>query len=304
MITGRIVGGLGNQLFQLFALLAYSIENKVKSIFIYEKIVTGRQTYWDSFFKNLIIFTTKFAPNNMTNEQIFGFPQFKEPGFEYTPFPNFEKDEKYSTSVFIQGYYQSYKYFEKVQDQLFSLLKLETHKTNIKNEYASYLFNADIDLVSMHFRLGDYKQKRYYHPILNYEYYEKGLTHILENREHKNRKIEVLYFCESEDNDFVFQNRIVPLKAIFPTIEFIKVDDQIDDWKQMIIMSCCNNHVIANSTFSWWGAYLCSIQNKIICYPSKWFGEYYEHNYKCDDLMPDSWINIEATSRPWDQPLI
>jgi Glycosyl transferase family 11 len=298
MITGRIVGGLGNQLFQIFALLAYSIQYKVKAVFVYEEIVTGRITYWNSFFKNLVIFTTKFAPNNISNEQIVSLPKYQEPGFEYRAFPEF-KD-----LVFIQGYFQSYKYFEAVKDQIYGLLKLENLKTNVIDEYSGY-FDDEITTISMHFRLGDYKQKRYYHPVMKYEYYESSLRHIIEKLQiEPNNKVRVLYFCEAEDNVFVTNMRIRPLQNVFPNIEFMKVDDQIADWKQLLIMSNSQHFIMANSTFSWWGAYLGSFPDKIICYPSKWFGEYYEHNYKCDDLMPESWVKIDATSTPWDELLV
>lgn len=298
MITGRIVGGLGNQLFQIFALLAYSIQYKVKAVFVYEEIVTGRITYWNSFFKNLLIFTTKFAPNNMTNEQIVSLPKFQEPGFEYRAFPEFQD------SVFIQGYFQSYKYFETYKDQIYGILKLDTLKINVIDEYSGY-FGDDITTISMHFRLGDYKQKRYYHPVMKYEYYESSLRHILSKLTiDSDTKIRILYFCEAEDNVFVSNMRIRPLQSVFPNVEFMKVDDQIADWKQLLIMSNSQHFIMANSTFSWWGAYLSSSVEKMVCYPSKWFGEYYEHNYKCDDLMPDSWMKIEATSTPWDELLV
>ena len=299
MITGRIVGGLGNQLFQIFALIAYSIQYKVKAVFVYEQIVTGRITYWDSFFKNLTIFTTKFAPNNITNEQIVSLPKFQEPGFEYRAFPDFQ-----GQSVFVQGYFQSYKYFENYKDQIYGLLKLDSLKKSVIKDYSGY-FDDDVTTISMHFRLGDYKTKRYYHPVMKYEYYESSLRHILDKiHVDSDKKVRVLYFCEAEDNVFVSNMRIRPLKTAFPTIEFMKVDDQIQDWKQLLIMSHCQNFIMANSTFSWWGAYLSSFADKIVCYPSKWFGEYYEHNYKCDDLMPESWTKIEATSTPWDELLV
>lgn len=298
MITGRIVGGLGNQLFQIFALLAYSIQYKVKAVFVYEEIVTGRITYWGSFFKNLTIFTTKFAPNNITNEEIMSLPKFQEPGFEYRAFP------KFHDSVFIQGYFQSYKYFETYKDQIYGLLKLDSLKESVIKDHSGY-FGDDITTISMHFRLGDYKQKRYYHPVMKYEYYESSLRHILEKITiDSDTKIRVLYFCEAEDNIFVSNMRIRPLQSVFPNVEFMKVDDQIEDWKQLLIMSNSEHFIMANSTFSWWGAYLSLSTEKIVCYPSKWFGEYYEHNYKCDDLMPDSWTRIEATSTPWDELLV
>ena len=299
MICGKIVGGLGNQLFQIFAILSYSIQHKTKAVFFYEHIATGRKTYWDSFFKNLIIFTTKFAPNNITNQEILDLPKYQEPGFEHKELPYFG-----NKSVYVLGYFQSYKYFENYRDQIYSLIKIREIKETVKNEYSRYFDNSTNSIViSMHFRLGDYKHKRYYHPIMKYEYYEESLKYIVDNQG-SNGRMKVLYFCEQEDNEFVYDKRIIPLQRIYPEIEFIKADDVIDDWKQMVVMSLCDHFIMANSTFSWWGAYLSDSQSKIVCYPSKWFGEYYEHNYKCDDLMPESWIKISSSSTPWNEQLI
>ena len=79
----------------------------------------------------------------------------------------------------------------------------------------------------------------------------------------------------------------------------MKVYDDILDWKQMVLMSCCNSHIIANSTFSWWGAYMNNSNDKIVCYPSKWFGkaiidsEYHDDYVK--DIFPSEWIKISIS---------
>jgi len=304
MISIKIVGGLGNQLFQIFAIMAYGIQHNIKVIFPYEDIVLGRHTYWNTFLKNIAIFTTNYPGNHITNNELFNMQIFQEQWFEYKPFPNFENSD-----ICCIGYFQSYKYFENEKDKIYSLIKLNELKDTIVQENKQ-LFSDTMDTtdtiltISMHFRLGDYKTKRYYHPILNYGYYEVALDHIIETIGANNKKIRVLYFCENEDNIFVYEKRIQPLNNKYPDIEFIKVDDTIDDWKQLLIMASCNHHIIANSTYSWWGAYLNNSDSKIVCYPSKWFGEYYEHTYKCDDLMPLEWKSIFATSTPYDQELV
>jgi hypothetical protein len=84
-------------------------------------------------------------------------------------------------------------------------------------------------------------------------------------------------------------------------VEFLKVDDQIPDYDQLLIMSCCSHNIMANSTFSWWGAYLNENPAKIVCYPSVWFGELYTHNHL--GMMPVEWLKIDANPVPWNQPL-
>jgi hypothetical protein len=69
-------------------------------------------------------------------------------------------------------------------------------------------------------------------------------------------------------------------------------DNTLADWEQLLLMSCCHHNIIANSTFSWWAAYFNSWKDKIVCYPSVWFGNIANHDTK--DLCPEEWIKIQV----------
>lgn len=273
MNTCKLNGGLGNQLFQIFNTISHSLDTKTKFAFVYERAIGigTRCTYWDSFLSSLKIFTYSTMPKSLI---------VKEQAFHYTKIPHFGPQ-----IIMFVGYYQSYKYFSHNFETIQRLIRLDNQKNNIKK---SYIHDYD-NLVSMHFRLGDYKFIQNYHPIATYEYYRNSIQYILYSTQQSSLKI--LYFCEENDNDAVLVT-INKLRETFPSCHFIKTSDIIEDWIQMLMMSCCKHNIIANSSFSWWGAYFNSHTDKIVCYPSRWFGPDAIKNNTMD-LFPEHWNMID-----------
>ena len=267
MLTCNLMGGLGNQLFQIFTTIAYAFKINNKPVFLNLDKTAGmtyRKTYWNTFLNNL--------KETMIQNEIPKMECIKEHGFSFTELP-----EVSSKNVMLLGYFQSYKYFEDNKTELFELIELEKQKQSIQN-------NINLNTISMHFRIGDYKLIQGNHPIIPLTYYENALRYILEKN-----KFKVIYFCEIQDL-FEVEKMIEKLESIFVEVEFECVDLQLDDWQQMLLMSCCKHNIIANSTFSWWGAYFNTFPGKIVCYPDKWFGSKLSHN-TCD-LFPVEWVKI------------
>jgi uncharacterized protein YlxP (DUF503 family) len=126
-----------------------------------------------------------------------------------------------------------------------------------------------------------------------YEYYENSLDYIVNHKNNdKDKKFNVFYFCQKEDNVIV-SDVVNRLKEKFTNVSFFKVDDELPDWKQLLLMSCCGDNIIANSTFSWWGAYFNENSDKIVCYPNKWFGVSVNNNVM--DLFPPEWVEISIS---------
>ena len=343
-VSVYLMGGLGNQLFQIFTALAYSIRFKRKLVFPYSEVLTvgiARNTYWDSFLSSLKGFTTYNSKNGYSNSDFNRFVQYRESGHHYSELANIPNQ-----NLLLFGYFQSPLYFEKEKDAIFSLIRLEDSKLRVIKDFPQYCpfgrfakesrtdsrlgsegtpteppggvkqrFSVDSPngsaseacnleppkvvlrlsmendsiTISMHFRLGDYKEKQDYHPLLPYSYYRNSLAHIMMNID-VTKKVNVFYFCEKEDNDTV-SKMIDDLKTFFDGFHFIKVDDTIEDWKQMLIMSNCDHNIIANSSFSWWGAYFNKNTDKIVCYPSIWFGPAASKN-NTDTMFPKEWYKI------------
>ena len=287
-ITCSLMGGLGNQLFQLFTTIAYSIRYNIAFIFPYAlKLGVKRHTYWDSFLIDLLNNTTFNTNWMLNNNQLTTIPSYNEMTFHYEAIPYL------NMSFQIHGYFQSYKYFMKESDIIFQMIHLREQQNKICEEFIELLpLDKNTIVISLHFRIGDYIALQEYHPILTLKYYRKSLDYILSFL--PLNKIRVLFFCEKDDNDTVFKH-IEVLRRTYKeeNIEFVKVRDDIADWKQLLLMSVCHHNIIANSTFSWWGAFFNGNMNKQICYPSVWFGIKYE-NYNIVDLFPNTWKKIEC----------
>ena len=281
-ISIKPMGGLGNQLFQIFATISYGLEYTCNIILPYtDQLHTGtvRNTYWNTFLIGCRNMTTYNLLNNETNESLMSMPIYNEKSFEYKKIPN-PKGPKMQ----LHGYYQSYKYFDKHWESIKKMISLDDQQKAIKKDYAD-LFSTK-ETISLHFRIGDYANIQNCHPIMPFQYYYNAICNLTM---HKNKKYRILYFCQDIDNEkvSVIINR---LSRMFTELEFVKVSDDIVDWKQMLIMSVCSHNIIANSTYSWWGAYLNQNDKKMVYYPNKWFGKSLQHN--TSDMFPPNWVNV------------
>ena len=268
-----IQGGLGNQLFQIFALMGYCIENKCNYIFpknmqIWDKY---RHPYWDSFLCEL-------NKNVKPNKLIDLFIEYIEPNYHYNELPIFTGHTK------LNGYFQSELYFNTHFEKISNILSIREKQSNIKDKYIHYE-----NTISLHFRMGDFVNP-HHHPIMSDSYYVNSLNHLIKktNREEWN----VYYACEKEDDNVVLI-RINNIKEKLKHLTFIKIPNELEDWEQMLLMSCCSHNIIANSSFSWWSAYLNNNKEKIVCTPSVWFGPA-KKSLNLKDLHPEEWIKIQV----------
>jgi len=293
MITCHLQGGLGNQLFQIFATISLAIEYKMKFHFLNsEKLGVGSETKRSTYWKNILFrlepfLLLNFNNYNMNNTEIIREKQFSYDKLTIPNISNIPEKEYKEKNRILFGYFQSYKYFQDNYEIIYKLLHIEKQKNNLIlkiNKKREYFTNT----ISMHFRIGDYKKITQCHPILPCEYYKRSL-HYIKNLNSENKIVEfiVFYFCEEQDYNEVSQI-IDVLKIEFPLFHFIYIDNSLLDYEQLLFMSCCNHNIIANSTFSWWAAYLNTNQHKIVCYPSTWFGPNLQKN-SITDLCPPEW---------------
>ena len=290
--TIEIMGGLGNQLFQIFTLLAYSIKAKIPFYFEDKPISCGHRTkyYWDTLLNKLKGFITLPLPSLHSQQLIY-----QEPFFHYAPIP-FGVNAK-TTNIKLHGYFQSYKYFAEYKELIFRMIHLKEAQEALREKVKPYLpvsVSAFENVVSLHFRVGDYAQIQHAHPLMPVEYYEKALEQLLKDDTNEKKDWFILYFCEENDIAYVNEKiQILKQNVKFKELTFIKVPRELDDWEQMLLMSLCSHHIIANSTFSWWGAYFSSGAG-FVYYPSVWFGPALGGK-KMDDLfLEERWKKVSV----------
>ncbi len=271
-----VSGGLGNQIFKIFATISYYIDN-CNNYILYTTNDNGyRKYYWDTLFSNI---------SHKVSEKIDITDKYVAPYFQYKEIPVDDKD------TLLEGYFQSYKYFEHNISKIRRIIGIDEKINNVLTKYPEYSNNKTI---SIHYRMGDYFNLKMFHPVQTPEYYIDAFKTLIE----KGVDIydyEILYFCEIYDNETVnnYNEQINnALKELYgKDLKYKKISDDIPDWKQLLIMTSSKHYIIGNSTFSWFGAYLSSSTDPVICYPDNWFGPNYEGTITTD-LFPKDWLKI------------
>jgi hypothetical protein len=266
------MGGLGNQLFQIFTTMSYGFTYNHEIKFEYSDFLNERKTYWNNLFKTL----GKYLVPSISGSNI---KIMREKSFEYVLLP-------YSIdNIMLFGYFQSPNYFQNHYPYLRNLLEISQSQNSIRSKYNKIIWEKTI---SIHFRWGDYVEKSDFHPILTFSYYVDAIKYIL----HRDSTITtILFFCEDENLNEIMSLRIEPLKQKFSFLNFEQGGINEEDWYQLLMMSCCKHNIIANSSFSWWGAYFNETLEKIVCYPKTWFGPFLSYN-NTRDLFPTEWAVI------------
>jgi hypothetical protein len=258
-----INSGLGNQLFMLFAGISKALDEK-KTITIYLEH-NNRKYYFNNFLKTL----NKYVSYNVDN--IVYSKIYNEPYFYYNKIPE--------NAEIIKGYYQSEKYFSHNYDKIIDMLEIRNMQEKNK-----LLFKS----IAIHFRIGDYLSLLDNHNILQPLYYFNAINE-LSSKININEYTFVI-FSEKSNDEYI--NKYIEILNL--PIKFIKIYDimpNLTDYEEFLYMSNCEHFIIANSTFSWWGAYLSNNKNKIVICPNEWFGPKLKNN-NLSDLFPEKWIKI------------
>jgi hypothetical protein len=204
-----------------------------------------------------------------------------------------ETDQNFDEKLLLQadntclsGYWQSHKYFNSIKNRLIN----EFQPINPLSEESQKILKLieSSNSVAVHIRRGDYVTNRkssIFHGVLSLNYYINAMK-VIESKIN-----DVHYFIFSDDYEWCSKN----LKNKYKNIIIINSNKNIDkqDWEDLILMSKCNHHVIANSTFSWWAALLADFQkgspNHVVIAPKNWFYSV-DIKFNTSDRFPANWI--------------
>lgn len=282
-------GRLGNQMYEVFVTIAAAIESG-QSFGFYVFSKTSDRVYWSTVFSEL--------KPHLFGTAIQDSFTYKDHKFVYKPFYHLLNKWRSKVCV-IDGYFQKVKYIEQHAKVITQFLKLDELRAQIYASWQHLLptLGPGNNTVILHFRIGDYVKDPGIWPLMPLTYYKDALSVLVQKHPDVQN---VLYFCEKKDVPVV-NEKVATLSAEFPSVHFQKVPDGLDDYEEMFVMSLGQHHIIANSTFSFWGAYLkdicddCDEEHRTVCYPSLQFGpKVSKRAYSLDNTFPSEWTLIQV----------
>jgi hypothetical protein len=240
--TIDLCGGLGNQLFQIFFMTQLALETKTNIGFPNKYMVDPKRHAYYNLFRLITLVDT---PLEGVLSRVKVIPTLEQ-------------------KIIFQGYFQSYKYFDKIDPHDF--IRIDEPSQRVINSRLQYLRSFNRPLVSVHVRRGDYLLAPKYHDPLNVDYYKNAIR-ILRDRGIVNPVLVIF----SEDKEWCDKN----ISGLGTCIYISELD-----YVELFIMAGCDHNIVAKSSFSWWGAFLNKKSDKIVIYPQDWSG--------ID--IPESWL--------------
>lgn len=289
MVIIGLSGGLGNQMFQ-YALYC-KFKNLNKEVALDTSFFRSKQklreieigifpikyceisdkqadeirgySYYDSFFEKII---------NKVKHKVYP-PNFLiyEDKIEYFQPEIFDMDQ-----VYLSGYWQNEKYFSDIENEIRTIFSFPLDMDSDNKEILSRLKQENS--ISVHMRRGDYlseKNQNVYGGICTERYYEKAFAYM--NKHIKKPH----YFLFTDDVEWASEN------IRYPNMTIVSNNKGRKSYIDMYLMSQCKHNIIANSSFSWWGAWLNQNEKKIVVAPKRWF-----NNHENADITCEGWITI------------
>lgn len=285
MIITNLKGGLGNQMFQ------YALGRKL-SLHNNDQIKLDISGYPRQNLRSYRLDAFNIVENIARAEEIkkFKYPygilsmawrrfSFKilrrfHIGWEPRLLAKLEKKQ----NVYLDGFWQSYRYLEDVVDVIKKDFTLKEPLEKVCPELIHQI--EATNSISLHIRRGDYvadTKTQKHHGSCSLDYYRQAVDLVAK------KVVNPTFFIFSDGIDWVKNNLSISHPVIYVS------NPELQDYHELILMSLCHHNIIANSSFSWWGAWLNDHSDKIVISPSRWVNN---NSVKIDDLIPPTWIKI------------
>ena len=286
MVIVKIIGGLGNQMFQyayakVLQQKGYEVKIDISAFETY-KLHGGYQL--DKY--NIDLESSTKDENDKFYKNTFFYKVLRRFGID---FPRRIKEKsllfdnrflEIEDNSYLDGYFQCEKYFKDIREIILKLFTINQDISNYTKEIKNKIQNSQ-NSCSLHIRRGDFVNSTNIniHGACDIEYYKKAMKYLEEKVENIN------YFIFSDDIEWVKENLAIQ-NAIY-----IDSKEKRIPHEDIYLMSLCKNNIIANSSFSWWGAWLNKNEKKIVIAPKRWFvDDKLESQSK--DIVCESWIRI------------
>lgn len=269
MISCILKGGLGNQMFQIAAVLSIAVNRKVP--FLFDKNTwpdrggAGSEAFQASSPEKYLNNVFRKLPFKEVKTRMM-WSVYSESTFHYTEIPD-------RSNILLNGYFQSERYFENSKEVI---RKVFSPPKSIVDEFKRTFQDkhSNKDLISIHVRRGSHLRNPHYHGSCDAEYFRNAVS-----------------FFNKDSVFLVFSDDIQWCRDNFVGDNYVFVEGR-EDYEDLYYMSLCDHNIICNSTFSWWSAWLNNNKNKTIISPKKWFGPGYA-GHDLSDLTPKGWTIID-----------
>lgn len=288
LVSVAVYGGLGNQLFQYAVGRALAERNSSKLQLDLRHFESKRAFSYglDNFNIDAVVGNDRSLPPSKQDRLRYLAWRYLSKNPQMVREKNLSFDPtilEAKGSLYLQGYWQSYRYFAEISEQIGRELTWVNPPSDLNESMLNRIRSGPS--IALHVRRGDYvtnPQANQFHGTCPPHYYRIGVQQIIEQIQCK-----PTVFVFSDDLQWAVENIHTDCESVF-----VSHNDSRAAHEDLRLMSACQHQVISNSTFSWWAAWLNRNPQKLVVAPARWFAASKARN---EDLIPENWIRIDHT---------
>jgi hypothetical protein len=285
MVISILAGGLGNQLFQYafgFSLARQlHTELQLERHLLESRVLAKLRNYTPRQYELDVFAISQKAASTYNVLRTLGHTLL--PGHHAILLRETDLDSQevllnQTKDVLCLGYWQSENYFKSATEALRPQLIFQKHPSHATLAVANAIL-AHSNATFVHIRRGDYvtnTNANQYHGLCGKEYYQQAIDYLRE------RVSDAHFFVFSDDMDWVKKE----LSDLFRPATFVDHNSGADSWQDMYLMSLCRHAIVANSSFSWWGAWLNPVADRVVVAPGQWFAN------QPQQIIPHQWHSL------------